>query len=334
MKAIRVVQYGLGPIGCDTARTMLRKEGLEIVGAVDVAPDKVGRDLAEVLGLKDRLGVKVSDDPEAVFRKTRAQVVAHTTRSFLRDVFGQLEQAARAGVNVVSSTEELLYPHLRNPELAAKLNRAARRGEVTIVGTGVNPGFVMDTLALVLTGVCKGVRSIAIRRCLDASMRRMPLQRKVGAGLEEGEFRKLVRQGKLGHIGLLESMHLVAEGLGWKLSRVREKVEPVLAETRQETPYFAVEPGAVCGLKHTAVGYCKGRKVLDFDLRMYLGAQDPVDAIDIDGEPPLQLRIAGGVAGDVATAASLVNAVPLVLDAGPGLKTVLDLPIPRAFKAV
>jgi 4-hydroxy-tetrahydrodipicolinate reductase len=334
MKAIRVVQYGLGPIGCDTARTLLRKDGVEVVGAVDIAPDKVGRDLSEVLGLDVKLGVKVGDDPVAVLRKTRAQVVAHTTGSFLRDVFGQLEQAVVAGVNVVSSTEELLFPQLRNAELAARLDRAARRGGATVLGTGVNPGFVMDTLALVLTGVCKDVRSIKIRRCLNASMRRMPLQRKVGAGLKEAEFRRLVRQGKLGHIGLLESMHLVAAGLGWNLSRVREKVEPVLAETRQETPYFTVEPGAVCGLKHTAAGFRNGTKVLDFDLRMYLGAQDPVDAIEIDGEPSLQVMIPGGVAGDVATVASLVNAVPLVLEAAPGLKTVLDLPIPRAFRAV
>jgi 4-hydroxy-tetrahydrodipicolinate reductase len=333
MKPIRVVQYGLGPIGCATAKALLEKEGIDLVGAVDIAPDKVAKDLGEVLGM-EALGVKITDDPVALFSKTRTQVVAHTTGSFFKDTYSQLEQIAKAGVNIVSSTEELLYPWLRNPDLATKLDRIAKRDGSTILGTGVNPGFVMDTLALVLTGVCREVKSIKLTRLVDAATRRVPLQRKVGAGLKAEEFKKLVRQGKLGHVGLLESMYLVAAGLGWDLTRTCEKIEPVIAETRLQSQYFIVEPGDVCGLKHTAQGLCNGRKVLDFDLRLYLGATEPMDSIEIEGDPSLVLKIHGGVAGDVATVASLVNAVPRVLEAGPGLKTMLDLPIPRAFRPI
>jgi 4-hydroxy-tetrahydrodipicolinate reductase len=334
MQRIRVIQYGLGPIGCATAKALLEKKGIDLVGAVDIAPDKVGRDLGEILGLRRTLGVRVTDDAPALFRKVRADVVAHCTRSFLRDVYEQLEQAAKAGLCVVSSTEELLYPQLRNPGLAVKLDGIARRHGSTILGTGVNPGFVMDTLALVLTGVSKNVRSVKMIRRVDASTRRMPLQRKVGAGMKPAEFRNLVKQGKLGHIGLMESMFLVAEGLGWKLTTTREKIEPVVATRKQVTKYFTVAVGQVAGIKHSASGYCDARKVIDMDLRMYIGAPDPMDAIEVDGDPKLQLVIHGGVAGDVATVASLVNAIPRVLEAEPGLKTMIDLPIPRAFRAI
>jgi hypothetical protein len=334
MKLIRVIQFGLGPIGCASARALLGKPGVELVGALDIAPDKAGRDLGSVLGLPKKLGVIVSADARELFRKVKADAVVHTTRSFFRDVYSQLEEAATAGLNVVSSTEELLYPQLRNPELSAKLDWLARKHGATILGTGVNPGFVMDTLAIVLSGVSKEIRSIKMTRRVDAATRRLPLQRKVGAGMKPAEFRRQVKQGKLGHIGLLESMSLVAAGLGWKLERIGEKIEPVLAQAAQRTKYFRVAAGEVSGLWHRGAGYCNGRKVIEMDLRMYVGAQDPADSIEIMGEPRLILKIPGGIAGDVATVASLVNAIPRVLEAEPGLKTMLDLAIPRAFRAV
>ena len=329
MKSIRVIQYGLGPIGCSVARALLEKKGIDLVGAVDIAPDLSGKDLSEVLGLPTRVHIRVSDDAARLFRATKAQVLVHTTQSFFRDVYPQLEQAVKAGLNVISSTEELLYPQLRNGQLASKLDRLARQHGVTVLGTGVNPGFVMDTLPLVMSGVCQKVHSVKITRRVDASTRRMPLQRKIGAGMKTGEFRKLVRAGKLGHIGLLESMALLAAGLGWKLDKISEKIQPVLAETVQKTRYFTVAAGDVCGLKHTGVGYLSGKRVIELDLRMYVGAKDPVDTIEIRGVPDLHVSIPGGIAGDLATVASLINGIPRVLEAEPGLKTMLDLPIPR-----
>jgi len=334
MNSIRVIQFGLGPIGCASAQAILEKKGLELVGAVDIAPDKAGKDLASVLGFKGNLGICVHPDAAELFLKVKADAVVHTTGSFFKDVYPQLAVAATAGLNVVSSAEELILPQLKNPALAGQLDRLARAHGSSILGTGVNPGFVMDTLALVLSGVCKSVRSIKITRRVDASTRRMPLQRKVGAGMKPAEFRKLVKEGKLGHIGLLESMSLVALGLGWKLDRTQERVEHVLAEKRVKSKYFTVAPGEVCGLKHTGAGYVDGRKVIDMDLRMYLGASDPLDSIELQGEPKLRMLIPGGVAGDVATVASLINAIPRVIEAEPGLKTMLDPPIPLAFRAV
>jgi 2,4-diaminopentanoate dehydrogenase len=311
---------------------MLEKPGIEITGAIDIDPDKVGKDLGDVAGAGRKLGVRVSDDAAAVFRKSKAQVAVHTTRSYFQDVYGQLELAVRSGVNLVSSTEELLYPQLKNPALAAKLDRLAQAHGTTLLGTGVNPGFVMDTLAIVLTGVSRDVRSIAITRRVDASTRRLPLQRKVGAGMKPEMFRKLVRQGKLGHIGLAESMALIAAGLNWKVT-IKEKIEPVISEIPQQTQYFSIGAGEVAGLKHTGVALAHGRKVISLDLRMYVGAADPADEVVIEGDPPLHLVMKGGVAGDIATVASLVNGVPAVLNGDPGLKTMLDLPVPRLFPA-
>ena len=330
---IRVVQYGLGAIGCVCAREVLNKDGLRLVGAIDVDPAKTGRDLGEVLRSREKLGIRVSSDATALLPRVKPNVVLHTTRSIFRDVYPQLADVARAGVNLVSSTEELLYPALGNPELAAKLNRIALRNKVTLLGTGVNPGFVMDTLALVLSGVSRTVRSIKVQRRVDAATRRGPLQRKVGAGMNPQEFRRLVKQGKLGHKGLAESLALVAAGIGWKLDRVREKIDPVLADKAYRTRHLRVSRGDVCGIKHTAVGFSGRKRVVDLDLRMYVGARDPMDAVTIEGDPPLRLQIPGGVAGDVATVASLINAIPRVVEAEPGLKTMLDLPIPRAFRA-
>jgi 2,4-diaminopentanoate dehydrogenase len=332
MKPIRVVQYGLGPIGCAAVRAMLDKNGIQVVGAIDINPEMVGKDLGDVAGAGTKLGVQVSADAAAVFRKSRGQVVVHTTRSFFKDVYTQLEGCVKAGLNVVSSTEELLYPQLKNPALAAKMDRLAKRNGATLLGTGVNPGFVMDTLAVVLTGVCTDVRSIRIVRRVDASTRRMPLQRKVGAGMKEEEFRALVKRGKLGHIGLAESMALMAAGLNWKVT-LKEQIEPMIAETARQTEYFTIAAGEVAGLKHTGAAFVRGKKVIDLDLRMYVGAEDPVDEIEIDGTPPLHLVMKGGVAGDIATVAALVNGVPAVLHGEPGLKTMLDLPVPRVFPA-
>ena len=333
MKPIRVIQYGLGPIGCAAVRAMLEKKGIEIVGAIDIDPDKAGRDLGEVAGVGKPVGVKVSGDAGSVFRKSRAQVVVHTTQSFFRDVYDQLQGCVLSGLNVVSSTEELLYPQLKNPALAARMDRLAKKHRATLLGTGVNPGFVMDTLAVVLTGVCTSVRSIRIVRRVDAATRRMPLQRKVGAGMKPDAFRALVRKGRLGHIGLTESMALLAAGLNWKVT-MKQQIEPILSETALQTQYFSIAAGDVAGLKHTGAAFMRGKKVIDLDLRMYIGAQEPMDEIEVDGAPPLHLVMKGGIAGDEATVSALVNGVPAVLNGDPGLKTMLDLPVPRLFPAV
>ena len=329
---IRVVQYGLGPIGLETARAVLSKPSLGLVGAIDVAPDKAGKDLGELLDSGRPRGVAVGADAAQVLAAARPDVVLHTTTSFLDRNHEELERCAAAGAHVISSCEELLFPYDRHPDLADRLDRAAKRHGVAIVGTGVNPGFVMDTLALVSTAVCREVRHVRADRIVDASQRRMPLQRKVGAGLSREEFEQRKSAGKLGHIGLRESALLVADGLDWKLDRVQETLDPVIASRPVKTPYFEIAAGQVAGIHHTVRGFTDGRERLVLELKMYVGAEEPHDAIHVQGDPDVDLVIRGGVFGDTATVATLINAIPLVRAAPPGLHTMKTLGVPRAYR--
>jgi len=334
-RPLRAVQFGLGPIGASCLRTLLTKPtAFELVGAIDVDSAKVGRDAGDVASAGTKTGVIVSDHAEKVLEETRPDIVFHTTTSFLDRMYDQLVVCARAGVDVVSSTEELSYPYHRHPGIAAELDRVARENNVTLLGTGVNPGYAMDALALMATGVCNRVDYLDIRRVVDAAHRRLPLQRKVGAGLTEAEFAARKATGTFGHIGLVESVYLVAEGLGWKLDRIDENLEPVVSAKYFKTPFLEVQEGQVAGIHHAAAGFVGKRKVVSLDLKMYVGADEPLDAVKVNGDPPIDLVVHGGIFGDTATFAALINTAPLVIEARPGLLTMKDIPLPRAFAAV
>jgi 2,4-diaminopentanoate dehydrogenase len=326
-RKIRVIHYGLGPIGLATAKMILKKQDMEIVGAVDIAKDVVGKDLGEIMGVQP-LGIHVTDDAERLFATTTADVVIHTAGSRLKQVIEQIETILRGGKNIVSSSEELLFPTPENTEAAAKIDKLAREKGVTVLGTGVNPGFVMDALPLTMTGVCEKVREVHVERVVDAGTRRYPLQRKVGAGMTPELFRQKVAEKAMGHVGLRESLYLIADRLHLVLDDIRETVEPMIAEKPLKTDYFELKPGDVAGIKNLGEGFREGKKIITLDLRMYIGAEDPHDSIRIIGNPGLNLRIEGGVAGDQATAAILMNSISAVVAAAPGLVTVKDLPAP------
>lgn len=328
-KVVRVIGYGVGPIGAETLRQALRTPWVQVVGAIDIDPAKAGHDLGEVLGLDRALGVPVSADAGACLAQTPADIIIHCAGSRLPAVRAHLAACIAAGLRVVSSAEELLFPTLRHPEIARDLDRMAREGGVALLGTGVNPGFVMDLLPLVCTGVCRDVRRIGVERVVDAATRRLPLQRKVGAGMTPQAFREQVEAGRLGHVGLVESLAFVADALGWAIGDIEESIDPVVAEAEVQTAYLRVAKGEVAGLHHVARASAPGRGEIALDLRMYVGARDPHDAIRIEGTPPLDLLIRGGTAGDQATVAALINAIPRVLAAPPGLHTLKDLPVPR-----
>jgi len=332
-KKIRVIQFGVGPIGQECARWCLQNEGIELVGAVDIDPEKAGKPLEVLIGIDEKTGIKISPDVEKTLEHARPDVALHTTGSSLQAVFPQIETLCRSRVNVVSSTEELLVPELRNPDLARKLNELATECGVTVLGTGVNPGFVMDTLPLCLSSMCLEVRSIRVRRELDAGKRRLPLQKKVGVCLSPEEFQALKEQGRIGHVGLVESMDLLLQGLGWIPDRVLETLEPVVADRELATDFLTVKQGEVCGIKHVARARKDEKDVVVLDLRMYIGAPESFDMVEIEGTPPIRAKFEGGIHGDRATVAALVNAIPRVKAAPPGLKTMKELALPYAFNA-
>ncbi|MFL5803481.1 MAG: dihydrodipicolinate reductase [Roseiflexaceae bacterium] len=324
--AISVVCFGLGPIGLRVARLVLARPGVQIVGAVDVDPQKTGRDLGELLG-GTAIGVTVSADAAAILNAARPEVVLHATSSSLARVTPQLLTIAGAGVNVVSTCEELAYPWTAQPQLAAELDAAARRAGITLLGTGINPGYAMDALPLMLTAPCASIDAVRVLRVVDAGKRRGPLQHKIGAGMTSAAFEAGVRTGTIRHVGLPESLHMLATSLGWHLDRSEDTIAPVLAEQQITTEFVAIEPGQVAGVQQIARGFIGEREVLRLELRMYVGAPDPQDSIEIDGDPPVRTTIAGGLHGDVATAALVVNAIPSVIRAGPGLASMAEVPL-------
>lgn len=324
--ALRAVQYGIGPIGSRVVEVAADR-GIEFVGALDIDPEKVGADLGRVAGLGRDLGATVTDD-EAEALATDPDVVFHSTASSLEAVAGQLESAMAAGADVVSTAEELSYPWHDHAETAQRLDAAATDHGVTCLGTGINPGFAMDTLPAVVTTACRDVEAVRVQRVQDAATRRRPLQEKVGAGTDVETFETEIAP-KAGHVGLPESIAMLAAGLGWDLETIDETVEPVVAERPVESEYLQVAAGEVAGIHQVGVGVVDGREAITLDLQMSLGAENPSDRVEIDGNPSLELAVPGGFHGDVTTPAIVVNVVPRVRDAPPGLATMLDIGTPR-----
>ncbi len=326
-KKIRVIQYGIGPIGASIVRLMRQKNSLEIVGAIDTDAKKVGRDLGEVVGASDApWGVLVSADAASVLAKP-ADVVVHSTSSYLTSVMDQLLACLGAGLCIVSTCEELAYPFRKHPQLSKTLDEAAKEEGVALLGTGVNPGFVMDKLPLTLSAVSQWVDWVSAVRIVDASKRRLPLQKKIGAGMTPDEFRAQVAAGVIKHHGLPESIAMVADGLGFSLDDISETIEPMIAEEVIKTEFLEVEPGQVAGVHQVGRGTAAGQEKIFMELKMYVGAKNPADTVVLNGDPNLTLTIPGGTHGDVATAAVVVNAIPSILAANAGLRTSRDLPL-------
>src|SRR5690349_13156256 len=306
---------------------MREKQAVEIIGAIDHDPAKVGRDLGEVVGATDApWGVKVSSDAAEVLGQA-ADVVMHTTSSSLPKVMDQLLSCLEAVSCVVSTCEELSYPYRTYPVLTAKLDTAAKEWGVALVGTGVNPGFVMDKLLITLGAVSQRIDHAKALRIVDASKRRLPLQKKIGAGLSVEEFSARVKEGTIKHVGLPESVAMVADSLGLAVDEITETIEPKVATERVQTEYLTVEAGQAAGVHQIARGLNAGKELVHLELQMYVGAKDPADTLTLSGHPNISLVIPGGSHGDIATASVVANTIPVILDAPAGLRTARDLPI-------
>jgi len=328
---IRVLHVGLGPIGLGVVRQVAGRKGLTAVGAVDVDPGKIGRDLGDVAELGRKLRLKVSDDVDAVIRATKPDVAILCTSSSIARLVPQVAAIVKRRVPIVSTTEELAYPTRARRRFARQIDALAKKGRVAILGTGVNPGFVMDALPIMLTGVCESVQAVHVDRIQDARIRRLPFQQKIGSGLTREAFQARVDAGTVRHVGLAESITMIADALGWTLDRVTDDIVPKIAEAPIASQFLQVEAGQVCGLIQDGVGYRDGEPVITLHMEAYLGAPESYDAVRIEGTPPLRMKLAGGVHGDIATASIAVNSIPRVLAAPPGLHTMRSLPLPSFF---
>lgn len=324
---IPVAIMGLGILGREIARAALASPELAVVAAVDSAPMLVGRTLSELVPGAPK-SLRIEGDAARVLANLRGGVLLHATGSRFEAIYPQLEAAARCGIHVVSTCEELAFPWLHFEEKADALDHLAKSRGACILGAGVNPGFVLDRLVATAGAACGQVRSVHAVRVVDASLRREALQRRIGMGLSEDEFARRADAGELGHVGLEESAALCALGLGLDCDEFEEDVEALIAE-EDSGGAVPVEKGRVAGIYQRARGFLEGRQVVDLELTIAAGVEESYDLIELDAEPKVRLKVEGGYPGEVATAWSVVNAAPRMLAAEPGLLTVLELPAGR-----
>lgn len=332
MAKIRAVQYGCGPIGRSIVKFADQQPDIEFVGAIDTDSSLNGKDLGKTSGLKNKLDISISPNAKDVLCQSKPDLVILSTVSSARLICPQVEYCLQVGANVITTCEELCYPYDTMPALASKLDNIAKTQNCTLLATGVNPGFLMDLWPLVMTGVCQQVDQIKVVRIQDASPRRKPFQQKIGAGCTLKEFKERVSSGSIRHVGLAESMAMIANGLGWKLENISETIEPVIAAERFSTNYLTVEPGQVAGVRQVTKGCMAGKKVITLEFEAAVGATQPYDAVYIRGIPDMEVVIKGGIHGDIATAAIVVNSIHRVMAAPAGLVTMRDLPLISALR--
>jgi len=336
MSVIRVVQWGLGAMGSGMVKLLAGRTGVEVVGVIDKDPAKVGRDLGEVVDGVEK-GVIISDNPEKVLSETNADLVLLTTGSFITQVYSQIMQSLDARCNVITIAEEMAAPEVVEKELAFEMDRLAREKGVTVVGTGINPGFVLDTLIIALSGVCCDIERIEAERVNDLSPFGQTVMETQGVGTSPAQFMEGVANGTIvGHIGFQQSITLIAKALGWDLDEIREEKEPIISKTYRETSFVKIQPGMVAGCNHRSYGYKDGKLVITLkhpqQIIPEIEGVKTGDYITIYGTPPVNLAINPEVPGGIGTIAIAVNMIPLVINSEPGLKTLADLPLASTWK--
>ncbi|NSW58504.1 MAG: dihydrodipicolinate reductase [Armatimonadetes bacterium] len=328
---IRSIHTGLGPIGLQILAATVDERIARPVAAADIDPKLCGCPLGQVLIRPELDAVFVRPDLESAITDAEngegADVVVLATGSFLPDIADQILLCVDRGLNVVSTSEQLNWPWLRSPDLADEIDARAKDRGVTVVGTGINPGLLLDLLPLLLCRPSLNIRRVTARRIVNVSLRRPQLQRKVGSAMSPEEYRQLADQGLVGHVGLAESAAMLAAGLGWAPVSVDETIAPVIATEQTGTEHFTIEPGQVMGSHQEARVAGPDGKEIHLVCRMTHGEADPRDEIEIDGDPPVNMRIENGIFGDTATAGCTAKILRLTVEAKPGLLTVKDLPV-------
>ncbi len=336
MKPFRVLQWGLGAMGSGMAKLMLDKPGLQIVAAVDGRPDFLGKDLGEVLGVGKTLGVKVTNRPEDVLDKSQVDIVVIATTSWTSEQLPDLTKILSAGINCISIAEELSDVWAQNPELAKQIDDLAKKNGVSILGTGVNPGFVLDLLVVTLSGGCHTVERIEASRVNDLSPYGPTVMKSQGVGTTPEEFAAGVANGSIvGHVGFPESINMISDALGLGVDRIEQTRQPIVSSVYRETPYVKVQPGMVAGCAHIGIGYHGDKEVVKLihpqQIHPQMENQDTGDYINIFGKPEVHMAIKPEIAGGIATMGIAVNMIPHVVAATPGLKRMIDLPTPAAL---
>lgn len=335
---IRVVIWGFGAMGSGMARMMLSKRGFEITGVCDLHPKRVGKPISEVLNqsLPSHQDVIIQADIDSLIHKDRCDICLLATDSFTKKAFPKLKFILERGVNVISTAEEMAYPKANEPALTMELDRIAKAHGVTVLGTGINPGMMMDVLVLMMTGVMADVQQIKVARVNSLSPFGETVMEEQGVGKSIEEYHELVSKGELaGHVGFKESAHMICDGLGLTDITFEQSMKPIITDIDRKSPYGFAKQGHVAGIDMEASVSHQGKLFLELrhpqQIEPQLGGVFTGDYIDITGNPHVHLSVKPEIDGGIGTIAICVNMIPHVINSRPGLKTMIDLPIPRAI---
>lgn len=336
MNNVKVIILGLGAMGSGMADLLLSKKGVDIIGVAD-REGKIGKSMYEFL--KTPRGSRpdiVIGDPEDVIKEKCADVVLHCTDSFTAKSFDRIKFILEKKINVVSCAEEMAYAYAQQPELAKQIDQIAKANGVSILGTGINPGFVMDFLVVAMTGVCHDIEHITSRRVNSLSPFGPAVMHEQGIGITEQEFKDGVKNGDLaGHVGFPESIRMIADSIGWKVDKIEQSMTPILTDVDRKSPHGFAKAGNVAGCAMKAQGYVDGKIKIEMDHPQQIEPEQvgiqTGDYLIIKGTPNINLVNSPEIPGGIGTIAMCVNMIPHVINARPGLKTMLDLPIPRAI---
>jgi len=330
-KQFDIIQVGLGPMGKIITKLLLQRKNISLRGVIDIDPLLVGKELSEVLDIEKKLDLTIESDLDSILSRENADVVIIATSSSLEKIVPTIESAVKSGSNVISICEELSYPFQYHTERTKKLDVLAKSNNVTIVGTGINPGYLMDLLPIVLTAPCQSIKSIKVTRMMNSAKRRVPFQKKIGTGLSVDEFHKKISNKEItGHVGLTQSIQMIISALGIEYDEIVElPPQEIIAEKELTTSYGEIVPeGYICGLQSKAYAKKEGREIILLDFIAYAGEHEEYDSVLIEGIPSIHQKIIGGVHGDLGTSAIVANLIPKVVEARTGLLTMKDLPVP------
>lgn len=329
---LNIIQIGAGPLGLNVAKFILERKGLQLSGVVDLNPDLEGKDVGKMCGVESN-GITVSVSVDDAIRKTKQKpsVAVVTTVSSASKIVPTIEELAKRKLDIVTTCEELSYPWKQHPKEAEAIDKICKNYEITCLGTGVNPGFLMDYFPSVLTSICQRVDHVEVIRVQDASIRRIPFQKKIGAGLTHDEFEQEKQKGSLRHVGLPESTDMIAGAMKFDLNENMETLDKVVAKQRITSGYKPIEKGMPCGVEQITQGMVEGKERIRLRFRAAVGEPESYDKVVIKGRPDLETVFPGGVNGDIATSAITVNALGSVYRTDAGLKTMIDIPVPSWF---
>jgi 4-hydroxy-tetrahydrodipicolinate reductase len=330
MKSIRIAQIGLGSLGRRLIQFIDDRPNMKLVAIVDKDPNLVGKNVGELCCM-DSLSISVTDSLKRTITRSRPDAIILATVSELEKIVPQIEQLVSFGLPIVTTCEELTYPWQTSRELANHIDRVAKRSGVAVLATGVNPGFLMDIFPITVTAVCQNVDVIRVSRIQNASGRRISFRKKIGVGLGVEQFRQKAEMGAIGHKGLAESASMICSRMGWTLTRLESSLNPVIVENGEDAD-VTVRQGTISGVMQKARGFVDGNERISLFFKASIGEKFPEDSIEVIGQPSFKSVIKGGIPGDVATCAIVINAIAFLLQSEAGLRTMVDLP-PVSFSS-